>query len=214
MIDFLLHTRDMADALDHPAPSTTRSWSTLAGPGSAEAMDPKQFRQALGMFATGVTVVTTIAPDGSPRGLTANSFTSVSLTPPLVLVCIDRAAKSYTAFTQGNGFAINILSQDQRELSQRFASKTADKFAGVDWSKGANRGTHSRWCPCLVGMPPLAVGHRRRSYCAHRRSGRPRSQSWPAARLLWQCLWRRGRARCKRVYRWRERHGSDRDLAQ
>ena|SRR5215212_99196 len=138
MIDFLLHTRDMADALDHPAPSTTRSWSTLAGPGSAEAMDPKQFRQALGMFATGVTVVTTIAPDGSPRGLTANSFTSVSLSPPLVLVCIDRAAKSYTAFTQGNGFAINILSQDQRELSQRFASKTADKFAGVDWSKGAN----------------------------------------------------------------------------
>jgi flavin reductase (DIM6/NTAB) family NADH-FMN oxidoreductase RutF len=138
MIDFLLHTRDMADALDHPAPSTTRSWSTLAGPGSVEAMDPKQFRQALGMFATGVTVVTTIAPDGSPRGLTANSFTSVSLSPPLVLVCIDRAAKSYTAFTQGNGFAINILSQDQRELSQRFASKAADKFAGVDWSKGAN----------------------------------------------------------------------------
>jgi flavin-dependent trigonelline monooxygenase, reductase component len=70
--------------------------------------------------------------------LTANSFTSVSLSPPLVLVCIDRAAKSYTAFTQGNGFAINILSQDQRELSQRFASKAADKFAGVDWSKGAN----------------------------------------------------------------------------
>src|SRR3954467_11531623 len=120
MIDFLLHTRDTVDTLDHLAPSTTPSWSPPAGSGSAQAMDPMQFRQALGMFATGVTVVTTIAPDGSPRGLTANSFTSVSLNPPLVLVCIDRGAQSYAAFTKGSGFAVNILSQDQRDLSQRF----------------------------------------------------------------------------------------------
>lgn len=90
------------------------------------------------MFATGVTIVTTLAPDGSPRGFTANSFTSVSLDPPLVLVCIDRRAQSYAAFTEGSGFAVNILAQDQRDLSQRFASKTKDKFAGVAWSRGTH----------------------------------------------------------------------------
>jgi flavin reductase (DIM6/NTAB) family NADH-FMN oxidoreductase RutF len=138
MIDFLLHTRDTVETADLFAPSVTPSWSTLAEKGAVQSMDPEQFRQALGMFATGVTVVTTIAPDGSPRGFTANSFTSVSLNPPLVLVCIDRGAQSYAAFTQGSGFAVNILSQDQRDLSQRFASRTTDKFAGVAWSRGAN----------------------------------------------------------------------------
>jgi flavin reductase (DIM6/NTAB) family NADH-FMN oxidoreductase RutF len=136
MIDFLLHTRDTGEPAEQriDAPAS----SALTGEDAARGLDPWQFRQALGMFTTGVTVVTTVAPDGSPRGFTANSFTSVSLDPPLILVCIDRGAQSYGAFTQGSGFAVNILTHDQYELSQRFASKTVDKFVDVAWSHGAH----------------------------------------------------------------------------
>jgi flavin reductase (DIM6/NTAB) family NADH-FMN oxidoreductase RutF len=132
MIDFLLHTRADVDAGESPEIDLT---APLAA--GESSFDQRRFRDALAQFTTGVTIVTAIAPDGSPRGFTANSFTSVSLNPPLVLACIDRGAHSYDAFTQGSGFAVNILSQDQRELSQRFASKSAEKFAGVAWSKGA-----------------------------------------------------------------------------
>jgi flavin-dependent trigonelline monooxygenase, reductase component len=98
--------------------------------------DPLELRRAFGCFVTGVTVVTAIDGDGRPRGFTANSFTSVSLDPPLVLVCIARTAGSYPLFSTTRQFAINILSEEQRPISSRFASKEADKFAGVAWQPG------------------------------------------------------------------------------
>ncbi len=96
----------------------------------------RALRGALGMFVTGVTIITKIDADGRPRGLTANSFTSVSLDPPLVLACIARGSASYDTFQGPGGFAINVLSDAQRELSDRFASTSPDKFAGVDYRLG------------------------------------------------------------------------------
>lgn len=100
-------------------------------------MDSQQFRAALGMFATGVTVVTVRAADGSLVGLTANSFNSVSLDPPLVLWSLARRAGSMPVFTRGSHYAINILAADQKDLAQRFATRDIDRFAGVDWREGA-----------------------------------------------------------------------------
>ncbi|WP_244306319.1 flavin reductase [Paraburkholderia lacunae] len=95
--------------------------------------DVAEFRRALGAFVTGVTVVTTIQPDGSPRGFTANSFTSVSLDPALILVCIAKTASSHPVFSQTQRFAVSVLAEDQRSVSGVFASKSADKFAQVAW---------------------------------------------------------------------------------
>lgn len=96
------------------------------------------FRRALGNFLTGVTVVTTVDVHGRPRGITANSFTSVSLEPPLVLACIARSAESFDSFVKCGGFTVNILSEDQQSLSQLFASKSPDKFDDVRWFLGDN----------------------------------------------------------------------------
>lgn len=98
--------------------------------------DSRDLRDALGAFVTGVTVVTTTGLNGQPRGFTANSFTSVSLDPPLVLVCISRAAASLSVFQEAAGFAVNILAEDQRQVSHLFASKDPKKFAAVVWSPG------------------------------------------------------------------------------
>jgi flavin reductase (DIM6/NTAB) family NADH-FMN oxidoreductase RutF len=99
---------------------------------SAE-VDTRLLRHAFGTFATGVTVVTTTAPDGQPVGLTANSFTSVSLDPPLVLFCLDRRSANLGVFEQGAGFAIHVLHSHQQDLSGRFVSKTGERFAGTRW---------------------------------------------------------------------------------
>jgi flavin reductase (DIM6/NTAB) family NADH-FMN oxidoreductase RutF len=95
-----------------------------------------EFRTALGLFATGVTIVTARAPDGSLVGLTANSFNSVSLNPPLVLWSLSQAASSMAAFRTGSHYAINILAADQQALAQRFASRHADRFADVAFVEG------------------------------------------------------------------------------
>lgn len=108
----------------------------LATP-DVEAIDPKLFRQLLGCFPTGVAVVTTSNADGSPAGLTCNSFSSVSLEPPLVLFSLRKASSLLPTFVDSGTFAINILSQSQDALSGRFASsKIADKFESVAWRKG------------------------------------------------------------------------------
>ncbi|WP_206535009.1 flavin reductase, partial [Mesorhizobium sp. M7A.F.Ca.US.007.01.2.1] len=107
--------------------------------GTAEAntgFDSGEFRRALGSFLTGVTIVTTIGPEGEPRGFTANSFTSVSLDPPLVLVCIAHKALGHPVFATSKSFAINILNEGQKAASGIFASKAADKFAAVAWRPG------------------------------------------------------------------------------
>jgi len=90
------------------------------------------------MFATGVTIVTARTADGALVGLTANSFNSVSLDPPLVLWSLARAAASLPAFSKGSHYAINILAADQKELAKRFASKDVDRFANVAFVEGVS----------------------------------------------------------------------------
>ena len=103
---------------------------------AATPIDPRAFRRALGSFLTGVTVVATLQEDGSPRGFTANSFTSVSLDPPLVLVCIAKTAASCDVFATAAHFSVNILAEHQASVSTLFASKAADKFAQAAWQPG------------------------------------------------------------------------------
>lgn len=96
-----------------------------------------EFRAALGMFATGVTIVTARGADGEPVGLTANSFNSVSLAPPLVLWSLARSAGSMPAFERGSHYAINILAAEQHALAVRFASKAVDRFKDLAFREGA-----------------------------------------------------------------------------
>lgn len=100
-------------------------------------LDPRAFRRALGNFATGVTVVTAATPGGAQVGVTANSFNSVSLDPPLVLWSIDKRSGSYPVFAQASHFAINVLAADQVDLSNRFARPSEDKFADIEVNLGA-----------------------------------------------------------------------------
>jgi len=100
---------------------------------SDDPMRAQDLRRALGSFATGVTVISTKDSNGLPIGLTANSFTSVSLDPPLVLFCIDKRSKNLTAFETAPAFAVNILSHEQAAISGRFASKDEDRFALTPW---------------------------------------------------------------------------------
>lgn len=100
-------------------------------------IDPRDLRRAFGNFATGVTIVTTLDAQEEPCGFTANSFTSVSIDPPLLLVSIARSAHGCPIFTAAKGFAVNILAHRQRDLSNRFASAGSDKFAGLDWRSEA-----------------------------------------------------------------------------
>ena len=97
----------------------------------------REFRVSLGMFATGVTIVTARTSEGDMVGLTANSFNSVSLDPPLVLWSLARAAGSLPSFSAGSHYAINILAADQRDLAERFARKGADRWSGVAFTEGA-----------------------------------------------------------------------------
>lgn len=101
-------------------------------------IEPQELRRVMGHFATGVTVITTRDKDGAPNGLTANAFMSLSLNPPLVLISVDKGATCYTCFESQNGFTVNFLSEDQEEISRRFATKGADKFAGLSWHPGSN----------------------------------------------------------------------------
>lgn len=99
-------------------------------------VDPKALRKAFGAFATGVTVITTRQADGTPRGFTANSFTSASLDPPLLLVCLAKSAHSCEVFAGAPHFAVNVLAEDQRAVSGLFASRATDKFQQCAWSPG------------------------------------------------------------------------------
>lgn len=100
------------------------------------ALDAGEFRKALGTFATGVTIITTRAADGTPLGLTVNSFNSVSLNPPLVLWSLANNSMSLAAFRAAPVWAVHVLATDQEELSGRFARRGEDKFAGLDLDAG------------------------------------------------------------------------------
>ena len=101
-----------------------------------DALTTPALRAALGRFATGVTIITCQDGDGQPVGLTANSFTSLSLDPPLVLWSLRQASSSMTAFKAARHFAVNVLAETQVDLSRRFASSLDDKFADGGWSTG------------------------------------------------------------------------------
>lgn len=103
---------------------------------STGAHDPRALRNALGSFPTGVTVMTTLRADGSPVGLTVNSFASVSLDPALVLWSLAAKSPSLGAFRAATHFCVNVLAADQEALCRRFATPDTDKFAGVAWEPG------------------------------------------------------------------------------
>ena len=107
-----------------------------AAPEYHAGSDARTLRDALGCFATGVTIVTAIGKDGLPFGLTANSFTSVSLDPPLLLVCVAHSSSSAEAIKAVDHFAVNVLQIGQQPTSNRFASKGEDRFANTPWSPG------------------------------------------------------------------------------
>ena len=99
------------------------------------SVDPQDFRDALARWASGVTVVTA-RHDGRPHGMTAASFSSLSLEPPLVLVCVARGAFSHDPLVGAEGFAVHVLGSGQEDLSARFAGAGADKFAGLPDERG------------------------------------------------------------------------------
>jgi len=112
-------------------------------------IDKDRFRVVMSHFAAGVTVVTTLDADGRPFGLTATAFSSVSLDPPLVLVCVDKKAETYSHFEPAGVFAVNFLSLGQRDISQHFAKHGGDKFSALGWRRG------------VLGVPLLegTIGH-------------------------------------------------------
>ena len=98
-------------------------------------VDDAEFKLALSHFASGITVVTT-EWEGSPYGMTVASFASLSLHPPLVVICIEKTVKSHDAIAAAKKFGVNILAAHQAEVSNRFASRIGDKFAGLEWARG------------------------------------------------------------------------------
>lgn len=106
--------------------------------GTQTPIDERAFRDVMGRFATGVTVVTTVAHDGAPVGVTVNSFSSVSLDPPLVLWSLGLRAPSLPAFRRAGRFAVNILPGTQQHLCEQFARPSPDKFSGVAYRRDAN----------------------------------------------------------------------------
>ncbi len=113
---------------------------------ASRGVEPPQFRQLLGRFATGVTVLTTRTPDGEPIGMTASSIASVSLDPPLVLVSVEKAHDMHAALEQGSHFVLNILSAEQEALSRRFAGADQDRFRGVSYQE------NERGIPLIEGV--------------------------------------------------------------
>ena len=103
---------------------------------TGESFDPRDFRNALSTFTTGVTIVTTVDGDGAPIGFTCNSFSSVSLSPPLVLWSLSLRSPNLSNFLQAQNFAVNILASDQLALARRFSQSLQHKFDGVPFTQG------------------------------------------------------------------------------
>ena len=105
-------------------------------PGRLSPVASAEFRRACGRFATGVTIASVVDAQGTPHGLTVSSFTSVSLDPPLILMCLGHTVSAIHHFRAATHFGINVLAEDQRALSERFARKGQDRFDGVAWQPG------------------------------------------------------------------------------
>jgi flavin reductase (DIM6/NTAB) family NADH-FMN oxidoreductase RutF len=120
--------------------------SKASAAGDTGLVDPALYRRTCAQFATGTTVVTTRDSEGHPHGLTVNSFSSVSLDPPLVLVSIDLRNAILGHFISSEWFAINVLAEEQEELSRRFSSPSENRFLGVEWTTGLSG------VPSLIGV--------------------------------------------------------------
>src|SRR5246127_503902 len=120
----------MSDLPKHPA-DPANEFATDNSP-----IDPRDFRNALGTFGTGVTIVTAMSGDGKPYGVTCNSFASVSLNPPLVLWSLGMFSQRLPVFQNASHFAVNVLGASQQALAKKFANSSEDKFAGVEWTPG------------------------------------------------------------------------------
>ncbi|MBX3567492.1 MAG: flavin reductase [Rhizobiaceae bacterium] len=118
------------------------------------AVDPRALRDAFGAFLTGVTVVTAHDAAGQPVGFTANSFASLSLDPPLLLVCLARTSRNFQTLTGAAGFGVNVLSEHQKDISNTFARPVEDRFAGLDWQPGPHGspilGGVAAWFDCAL----------------------------------------------------------------
>ncbi|HTD84735.1 MAG TPA: flavin reductase family protein [Gemmatimonadaceae bacterium] len=101
------------------------------------SVSPDEFRAVLGRFPSGVTVVTTKAADGTDQGMTVSAFSSLSLDPPLVLICIEKSASVHDALTTASGFIVNVLSAKQEQIARRFAIVDIDRFEGVGFARSA-----------------------------------------------------------------------------
>jgi flavin reductase (DIM6/NTAB) family NADH-FMN oxidoreductase RutF len=122
----------MNDVPKHPSsPDPANELSS-----DSSSIDPRDFRNALGTYATGVTIITAAAADGKPYGLTCNSFASVSLNPPLVLWSLVIFSQGMSIFQNASHFAVNVLGASQQALATKFAMPSVDRFAGVDWAPG------------------------------------------------------------------------------
>src|ERR1700732_194973 len=122
----------MTDAPKHPInPDPANELAS-----DSSVIDPRDFRNALGAFATGVTIITAAAADGKPYGLTCNSFASVSLNPPLVLWSLGMFSQALSVFQNASHFAVHVLGASQQALATKFAKSSEEKFAGVEWTPG------------------------------------------------------------------------------
>jgi flavin reductase (DIM6/NTAB) family NADH-FMN oxidoreductase RutF len=130
--------------IDDPLAALLRPERTPVSSPASREMACRSFRDALGGFATGVTVLTTLAPDGQPVGVTISSFNSVSLQPPLILWSLATDSPRLEAFRRSRHYAVNVLAADQAWISDRFASRDPDRFSGVRSDTG------------MAGMPLLA----------------------------------------------------------
>jgi 3-hydroxy-9,10-secoandrosta-1,3,5(10)-triene-9,17-dione monooxygenase reductase component len=133
------------------------------GPGSPDHPDPQRFRQVLGQFATGVTVVTSVDAEDNPVGFACQAFAALSLDPPMVLFCPSKGSGSWAVIEQAGRFCVNVLGEGQREVSQVFGTRGADKFASVEWARSEQglpvlRGVLS-WIDCSIEAVHTAGDH-------------------------------------------------------
>ena len=148
---------------DTPLPATTRRRSR----------DARHFRDVLGRFCTGVTVVTSMS-NGEPVGMTCQSFSSVSLSPPLVLFCPAKTSRAWPLMQRAGHFCVNLLADGQDELSNAMATKGADKFDGVGWSPVQDRRAADRRRPRLRRLHDPGGARGRRPLRRHRQGAGPR----------------------------------------
>jgi flavin reductase (DIM6/NTAB) family NADH-FMN oxidoreductase RutF len=154
----------MADKTLMPGAILTKDADGTSQSGDAPVADVQALKQAFGCFTTGVTIVTIMARDGTPRGFTANSFTSLSLHPPMCLICIGDQVRSFEEFAGADRFAVSVLAAEQEPVARLFASHDDARFDKVDWHPAEGgapiiAGALS-WFDCAVAEQVPVADHR------------------------------------------------------